>query len=94
MDTSVEHHSRASDRFWDWIVKVSAALTVAVCLWAVNAESRLRDADRTVVLVSVQRSEIAELQTGAAVAKEQRANVTALLSEIRADVKKLLSEKK
>ena len=85
-----EHHQRSTDKLWDLAVKVTAALTVAVSLWAVNAEGRLRDSDRAVVIMGLQQAEIAKLRTDTAVARTELAGVSALLSEIKADVKQLL----
>jgi hypothetical protein len=91
-------HTRASDKAWDLAVKVAAGLTLAVCLWAANAERRLSqsesDADRAIVLVDAMDSSVRKLELEQTRAEEQRANMAQMLGEIRADVKELLDRRK
>jgi len=90
-------HSRATDKAWDLGVKVAAGLTLAVCLWAQNAERRLsqseRDAASAVTLIEAQDARVRQLELEQTRASEQRESISRLLSEIRADVKKLLDRR-
>lgn len=93
-----DHHTRASDKAWDLGVKVAAGLTLAVCLWAQNAERRLsqseRESTRAVVMIEAQDARVRQLELEQTRAEEQRASISRLLAEIRADVKELLDRRK
>ena len=91
-------HSRASDKAWDLAVKIAAGLTIAVSIWAANAERRLsqseREAARAVVMVETQDTRVRQLEREQVRAEEQRANISGLLGEIRGDIKELLERQR